>query len=276
MPSSRVNTATERRGARDAGGPPRGWGAQNPPIPRYYQVRAELERQIAEGAFPPGGFLPPERILLQQYGVSRTTLREALRPLLLEGTLVSIRGKGIMVAPRAIRQAGDILMSFSNVLRSQGLQPGIAAVRVKVGPPSRDVSAALQLPSDARVMRVERVRTANGRPVNFSVSYLPADDVPGLTADMVQESGSLYLLLRTRYEIHIAQAQDEMWARRASRREAGLLGVQPEDPVLVLRRVCVLHNGRPIEYALSVIRSDIYRYVVNLAPPRPAAGAPGV
>jgi len=62
-----------------------------------------------------------------------------------------------------------------------------------------------------------------------------------------------------------------MFARRATEREAKLLGVRPGDPVLVMNRVCVLSNGRPIEYALSVIRSDIYRYVVRLTPPRQAA-----
>ncbi len=245
--------------------------AQVPPIPKYYQLRAELERQIAEGQLSPGAFLPPERVLLQQYGVSRTTLREALRPLLLEGTLLSVRGKGIMVAQPAIRQAGDVLMSFSDVLRAQGLQPGISDVHVTVGPCSHEVGAALQLTPDAQVVRVERVRTGNAQPVNFSISYLPAGDVPGLTANLLEASGSLYLLLATRYEIHIARAQDEMFARRASRREARLLAVRPGDPVLVLRRVCVLPGGRPIEYALSVIRSDIYRYVVRLTPPRQAS-----
>ncbi|MDQ7820176.1 MAG: GntR family transcriptional regulator [Armatimonadota bacterium] len=235
-------------------------------------MRTDLERQIGEGRIPPGTFLPPERVLLRHYGVSRTTLHEALRPLLLEGTLVSVRGKGIMVAQAAIRQAGDVLMSFTDMLRSQGLQPGMAAVRVAMGRPSREVSAALRLPPGSRVARIERVRTANSQPVNFSVSYLPAQAVPGLSAPMVQAAGSLYLLLQTRYGIRIGAAQDEMWARRASRREAELLGIREGDPVLILRRVCLLHDGRPVEYALSVIRSDIYRYVVKLTPPRP----PGV
>lgn len=247
------------------------WAVQAPPVPKYYQLRAELERQITAGQLTPGAFLPPERILLRQFSVSRTTLREALRPLLHEGTLLSVRGKGIMVAKPAIRQPGDVLMSFSDVLRSQGLQPGIGNVRVAVGPCSRDVGTALQLPPDTPVVQVERVRTGNGQPVNFSISYLPALDVPGFTADLLAEAGSLYALLRTRYELHIARAQDEMFARRASAREARLLSLRPGDPVLVMSRVCSLSSGRPIEYALSVIRSDIYRYVVRLTPPRQAA-----
>ncbi|OLC28198.1 MAG: hypothetical protein AUH31_10075 [Armatimonadetes bacterium 13_1_40CM_64_14] len=247
------------------------WSAQAPPIPKYYQLRAKLERQITVGQLAPGTFLPPERVLLQQYGVSRTTLREALRPLLHEGALLSVRGKGIMVAQPAIRQTGDVLMSFSDVLRSQGLQPGMGEVGVTVGLCSHEVGTALRLPPDTQVIRVERVRTGNGQPVNFSISYLPAVDFPGFTAELLAAAGSLYGLLQTRYELHIARAQDEMFARRASKREAGLLGVRPGDPVLVMNRVCVLSSGRPIEYALSVMRSDIYRYVVRLTPPRPAS-----
>src|SRR3989475_10053251 len=112
------------------------WPAQAPPIPKYYQLRAELERQITGGHLAPGAFLPPERVLLQQYGVSRTTLREALRPLLHEGTLLSVRGQGIMVAKPAIRQAGDVLMSFSDVLRTHRLQPGMTHQHV-AGLPDR-------------------------------------------------------------------------------------------------------------------------------------------
>ncbi len=267
MPSSRANTGSRPPLPLEPEAKVSTWSSQIPPIPKYYQLRAQLERQITEEHLLPGAFLPPERVLLQQYGVSRTTLREALRPLLLEGTLLSVRGKGIMVAQPAIRQAADVLMSFSEVLRSQGLRPGISHVRVTVGICSDEVGAALQLPPDAYVVRVERVRTGNGRPVNFSISYLPADDAPGFTAALLQASGSLYALLKTRYEIHIARAQDEMFARRANGREARLLGVPLGDPVLILRRVCVLLGGRPIEYALSVIRSDIYRYVVRLTPP---------
>src|SRR5256712_5755735 len=166
------------------------WPAKAPPIPKYYQLRAELERQIAGGQLAPGAFLPPERVLLQQYGVSRTTLREALRPMLHEGTLLSVRGKGIMVAKPAIRQAGDVLMSFSDVLRSQGLEPGIGDVRVTAGPCPLEVGAALQLTPDAQVVRVERVRTGNGQPVNFRISYTPPANVPGFTATLLPESGS--------------------------------------------------------------------------------------
>ncbi len=176
-----------------------------------------------------------------------------------------------MVAKPAIRQAGDVLMSFSDVLRSQGLQPGIRDVHVTVDRCSREVGAALRLPPDTQVVCVERVRTGDGQPVNFSISYIPASDVQGFTAELLVESGSLYALLRTRYELHIARAQDEMFARRAGTREARLLGLRPGDPVLVMSRVCVLTSGRPIEYALSVIRSDIYRYVVRLTPPQKAA-----
>lgn len=271
MPSSRAHTGIRTPVQLEPAAEVRTWSAQAPPIPKYYQLRAKLERQITGGQLAPGAFLPPERVLLQQYGVSRTTLREALRPLLHEGALLSVRGKGIMVAQPAIRQTGDVLMSFSDVLRSQGLQPGMGDVRVTVGLYAPEVRTALQLPLDTQVIRVERVRTGNGQPVNFSISYLPAGDVPGFTAELLAAAGSLYGLLQTRYEIHIARAQDEMFARGASRREAGLLGVRPDDPVLVMNRVCVLSSGRPIEYALSVMRSDIYRYVVRLTPPRQAS-----
>jgi len=275
MPSSRAHAWSRPPVHVEPEAEARTWPAQAPPIPKYYQLRAELERQIAAGQLAPGAFLPPERLLLRQYGVSRTTLREALRPLLHEGMLLSVRGKGIMVAKPAIRQAGDVLMSFSDVLRSQGLEPGIGDIRVAVDRCPRDVGIALQLPPDAQVVRVERVRTGNGQPVNFSISYIPAADVPGFTAELLAESGSLYALLRTRYELHIARAQDEMFARRASTREARLLGLRPGDPVLVMNRVCALSSGRPIEYALSVIRSDIYRYVVRLTPPRPVPSGTG-
>ena len=78
MPSSRAHAWSRPPVHVEPEAEARTWPAQAPPIPKYYQLRAELERQIAAGQLAPGAFLPPERLLLRQYGVSRTTLREAL------------------------------------------------------------------------------------------------------------------------------------------------------------------------------------------------------
>lgn len=241
-------------------------------VPKYHQVRADIERQIAAGTLAPGTLLPPERDLMRAYGVSRITLREALRPLLLQGTLVSVRGRGIMVAQPTIRQAGDVLVSFTDVLRSQGLEPGIGQVEITVEPAPPEVAAGLRLPPATPVARVARVRTAGGRPVNYSVSHLPASAVPGLEVARLAAVGSLYHLLRQDYGLEVARAEDEMWARGATRREAALLGIRARAPVLILRRLALLRNGEPIEHGISVIRSDIYRYGVRLAAPPVGGG----
>jgi GntR family transcriptional regulator len=69
------------------------------PIPYYYQLETLLRAEIDAGRYPPGSPILSERLLCEAYGVSRTTVRQAIARLVSDGLLYHLKGKGTFVVP---------------------------------------------------------------------------------------------------------------------------------------------------------------------------------
>src|SRR5438132_1218073 len=142
--------------------------------PRSVSVQSELSQRIDEGVFPAGMRLPSEPLLATQLGVSRATLREALRSLESEGRLRRTWGSGTYVAERR-RLANSLDMNFgvTEAIRAAGMEPGIQHGRHWLEPVSSGEAVRLGLEPGQDVLIVERVRTADGTPVVLSRDILP-------------------------------------------------------------------------------------------------------
>jgi len=73
---------------------------RNVPIPYYYQLQGLLRQQIVNGSWQVGQQVPSEKQLCQQYSVSRTTVRQAVNQLVLDGLVFHVKGKGTFVGRR--------------------------------------------------------------------------------------------------------------------------------------------------------------------------------
>jgi GntR family transcriptional regulator len=114
------------------------------------------------------------------------------------------------------------------------------------------------------VVRVQRLRLANGQPISHQVNYLRPALVPGLTAADLTGNVSLYELLERRYDLRIGWADETIGAHEASRTEAEILQIRPGAAVLTSRRVAYLEDGRPFESSFATIRADCYEYTIHL------------
>src|SRR5207249_5521311 len=134
-----------------------------------FSVRDELAGRITPGAIPHGSRLPPEPQLASELGVSRATLREALRSLEEDGFVTRRRGAGTyaMHRPR-LRNNLDINFGVTEAIRSAGMRPGTVDVKVRIAPASDDEAEALDLSTGEPVVVVDPVRTADERRVVFS------------------------------------------------------------------------------------------------------------
>ena len=208
----------------------------------------------------PGSALPTERELATRFDTSRTTVRQALAELVVEGKLERTQGRGTFISePKLItlRQ----LTSFSEDLAERGARPRseiLAVSRVRADP---QVAAALALPTGEQVACVERLRFADDAPIAHETAFLPGR-LPRLRAEL-ERHGSLYRTLREVYGIEIDAAEDSVETALASPLHAGLLGCDTGLPMLLVCRTAWDRAGRPVEFTRSVFRGDRFRFVAR-------------
>src|SRR5438093_4668968 len=161
-----------------------------------FSVRDELAARIASGRVAPGAKVPAEPELADELGVSRPTRREALRSLEEDGFVTRTRGAGTYATRRPrLRNNLDVNFGVTEAIRAAGMRPGTMQIAVRTEPASERIAADLDLVAGDPVVVLERVRTADGRPVVFSrdvvsTSRVSAGDVASMPVD-----GSLYDVL---------------------------------------------------------------------------------
>lgn len=231
--------------------------------PLYAQIRDAIRSAIQAGELAPGAPIPTEAELQHTFNVSRQTVRQAVETLVTEGYLVRSRGRGTFVLHRRIEEPLPKLVSFTQEMRSRGAEPSTrsaSAAWVTPGPQARE---ALRVDDNEQVLKVERVRCADGTPLVVLKSYLPR--WVGLTGHE-DLTGSLYELFQHRLGLKFGKAFQYIEAEQASSSLARSLEVPPRSPVLVLRRTLYAEDGRPIEYVEGLYRADRYRYSIWLEP----------
>ncbi|HSD75965.1 MAG TPA: GntR family transcriptional regulator [Solirubrobacteraceae bacterium] len=222
--------------------------------PKGEQLREVLEELIA--GLGTGALLPSERALAERYGLARMTVRKELDRLVAEGAAYRVQGRGTFVAERRIVQA-DALTSFTEDIVARGMVPGGRVVVHELIEADDLLAAALEQPPGARVVHVERVRTADGEPVALEWAYLPAADFPGLERARLEDR-SLLALLRERYGVAATLAEQRVSAVALDAGQAELLGTPAGAPAFLFRRVTRRPSGRVIEVARSLYRGDRY------------------
>jgi GntR family transcriptional regulator len=239
--------------------------------PKYYVVKGHLAGILA--GLATGEPLPPERSLADMFSTSRTTIRQALQELTIEGRLVRVHGRGTFAARPKVAQPLQ-LTSYTEDMRRQGLPARSRLLSVGSVRADDDLAGRLEVRRGARVLRIERLRMANDEPMALETTHLSASRFPGL-AKRLGDSVSLYSLLATEYGVHLAQAEETIETVPAPPKEAELLETTVGYPMLLLSRHSRDTSGGPVEFALSFYRGDRYKFVAQLQPPAPARnGAP--
>ncbi len=238
------------------------------PVPLRYQLLEELRREIARGRFPPGQRLPTEQALMATYRVSRHTVREAIRDLINEGLVRIERGRGTFAAPPRIEQELTSLTGFVEDMLSLGFRPEARVLGVTPVEAPAAVAARLGLAASDPVVRIERIRLADGQPISFDLTFLPA----ALGEKIVREDLRIYpifSLLEDQIGIVLDKAEYYLEARAADRKVARALEMAPGAPLLVIERTVFDLDQRPVDYELLHYRGDRLRYLVRLDRKRP-------
>ncbi len=220
---------------------------------KHEQVRLHLLDMIAGMAV--GDQLPPERELAAQFGVSRVTFRQAVSSLAQSGHVVRRQGAGTFVADPTISKRAEFV-GFSEEMAARGLTASSRLVSVEKRAAGGLVGGQLGLSPAELVYHVERVRLANGVPICLESVDLPAATVPRLEGHDLE--GSLYTILVEAYGIELSEADQVIKPIVVDEVQAAALGVPPFSAALLVERLGLDAQRRPVERAVSVYRGDRY------------------
>ena len=236
------------------------------PVPFYFQLSELLEQEIVEGRWQPGFRLPSEPEISSHYGLSRTTIRQALGRLEQEGLIVRRKGQGTFVAesrPRSWLLQSSAGFFEEEVERMGRLVTSVVLRTVVRGPLPAWAAAALGL-AGAEGATLERVRSIDGLVAMYNVNHLP----PGL-AELVlpldDPNESLYRRLKERAEVEAAGGRRVLEAVRAEERLAQLLEVPVGSPLVFIESVTWDRNLRPFDCYQTWLRTDRMKIDVSVA-----------
>jgi GntR family transcriptional regulator len=230
------------------------------PVPLYHQAARILEEAIEDGRLPRGTRLESELDLAEQLGISRPTMRAAIKQLVDKGLLIRRRGIGTTVAPRPVRRA-VALTSLYDDLKREGREPRTRVLALEEAHCPPDVAEHLGLGPTAHVLRFERLRIAGSDPIALMYNVVPAGLLELERGDL--ERTGLYDVFRENgITPHVATQQ--VGARKAGAEEAELLEIEPGDPVLTMTRVAYDTGGRAIEYGSHRYPAESYWFEMML------------
>ncbi|WP_071460688.1 GntR family transcriptional regulator [Bacillus massilinigeriensis] len=233
------------------------------PVPIYYQLEELIKKQMENNELQPGDALPSEREYSELHGISRMTVRQAISNLVQNGMLYRQQGKGTFVAERKIEKQLLGLTSFTEDMQGRGVRTWSEVVDFQKVPANLYIASQLEMIVHDEVFEIKRVRMAEGTPMAYETTYLPAKLLQGLTEEAATQS--IYLYIDEHLSSPIGSARQTIEASTANDMEADYLQIPEGSPVLLIERTSKLKDGTPIELAKSVYRADRYKFSVDIS-----------
>jgi GntR family transcriptional regulator len=238
--------------------------SSNTGAPLYAKVESVLAGEIMDGSVAIGDQLPTEDELILRFGVSRITVRRAIQNLVSRGLAETLRGKGTFVAMRQITQELTELTGFVEDMQTLGRKPTARLIDKKVVIADKTVASQLALTRGERVMRILRVRLADGVPVSLDETYLPLEIGEKIITNNLKVE-PIFSLLEKKYNIPLIEAEYKLEAVAADAGISSALKVKSGSPLFRIERTSYTTDGRPVDYERLYYRGDRVRFVTRLA-----------
>ena len=226
------------------------------PEPLWHQAEQALRGLIANGEWPTGSQIPNEDRLGAMLGISRITLRHALRKLEEAGLLRREHGRGTFVRSATVVAGVRGLTSFTEEMHSLGLSVGSRLLEAEMIQATAEIAEPLDIDVGDGVVRLKRLRLGNDNPIGIQTAHLPAARVPGLLDDDGIKH-SLYGTLKALYGIAPVEAREVYRIGVVAPEDAEALQPAAGSPAFVVERVTFDKAG-PFEFAVSTMRGDRY------------------
>lgn len=227
----------------------------------YLNLRGRLSNVI--NATKAGEKLPTEPLLAKQLGVSRATLREAMRFFESKGLIRRRQGVGTFVVgiPQILESGLEVLESIETIAERIGLQVSMDALKIERLIADEEKAANLHIPAGEPLLQVARVIRTRSRPVAYLVDILPANIISDKELDTSFEGSVLDLLLK-RGDPEIAYSKTEIQVAGAASDIARVMEIQRGDGLLVFIGTLFDVTGRVIDYSFSYFLPGYFKFNV--------------
>lgn len=231
-------------------------------VPMYSQIREIIRRQVLDGTYAPHSQVPSESQMMEAFGVSRITVRQALADLQREGLIFKVAGKGSFVAKPKAFQSLSRLQGFGEAMSPAGYETFsqvLSARRVKA---SELVARRLQVKPGSMVFEIQRLRHLNREPISVDVSYfrlplgerLAREDLP---------ARDIFVILENDYGMQLTHAELQIEAISADETLARQLRIAEASPLLRIERLTHA-DEQPVDFEFLYYRGDAFQYRLRI------------
>ena len=228
------------------------------------QTVLAIQDAIKQGKFPAGSQLPPEMELLQMMGISRTTLREALRILEEQRFIRKRRGLGTFVMERAIVKDMSQNFGITEMILQAGYTPGTRDFKISMEKASKTLAEKLTIPDESMTVVIERVRTANGTPIVFTRDIMPQEVLGDWMPTSQNLNGvSLYECLERYANIRIVEGMAAFSPVQANSELAKKLSIRRNTLLLLIGQVDRDQDQRPVLYSAEYHLTDKFNFIIH-------------
>lgn len=234
------------------------------PTPLYHQLLKILREKIEKGVWKPGDTIPTEEEIKEKYGVSRTTIRQAILTLVSDGYLRREKAKGTIVisATGRMRFTGG-LISFSEEMNQKNISHFSHIIDQRIVAANADIAARLHLEEGAQVYYIKRVRYLQGQPYLMDEHFIPYDLCPGIET-IYQENTSLYHMLEDTYHFNLHHGQFQFEPATPPTKEMiDLLEITPTTGLILAERVVFSRQEVALDYFKAYIHGKFSIDVVK-------------
>ena len=228
------------------------------PSPIYKRLSNEIRSAVSKRILEEGMSLPSERDLSEILGVSRVTVRKAIADLVAQGVVSKRRGAKTTIAMR-MRKPISKLIGFSEALEARGMSAEITWLFKGIRNPNSQEAFALGIQQDDMVVKLRRLRLADGEPIALETTAVPEVFLPTLEL----ENDSLYATL-ARFGNRPVHGVQRISASVMTKAEAALFERDPGTPVLVFERKCYGPDGRAVEFTTSRYNGNLFDFVSKI------------
>jgi len=232
------------------------------PVPLHTQIREVLRRRILDGSYAPHSQMPSESRMMESFGVSRITIRQALGDLQKEGLIFKVMGKGSFVAKPKAFQSLSRLQGFGEAMSPSGYETYSMLLSAREVEASPVVAQRLALKEGASVFEIQRLRYLNREPISVDVSYFPLE----IGRRLVQEdlaARDIFVILENDLGHNLTHADVQIEAITADPSLARHLRIDEAAPLLRIERLTYA-GDIPIDFEFLYYRGDAFQYRLRI------------